>query len=407
MIGHTIGRQILRAGAIIAVCAGSGPAWSWQLQTLYRFCAAAHCSDGFSPVGRLVRDAAGVVYGVTGDGGAYSGGVVYSLAPDGEYQVLHAFTFSGDDGDYPAGGLASDAAGNLYGTTSTGGTDGIGTVFRIAPGGQEQLLYSFGGGQAGYDPSGDLLIDRSGNLFGTTISGGNFRFAGVVFELRHGSHERVLHEFCPTPSCLDGKSPGAGVIRDAAGNVYGTTAGGGVNHEGTLFVISPDGAESVLYSFCTAAGCTDGKQPQSDLILDEAGDLYGTTNGGGAKGAGTVFEVTAGGAETVLYSFCALPKCVDGVSPGAGVAMDDKGNLYGTTGAGGAYAGGTVFELTPGGSQSVLYSFCSAVKCADGQGPAAALIIDAAGNLYGTTENGGNGGAPGGGGGGTVFALRR
>jgi uncharacterized repeat protein (TIGR03803 family) len=244
---------------------------------------------------------------------------------------------------------------------------------------------------------------------------------------------KTLYSFCAQENCTDGSEPGAGVIMDAAGHLYGTTATGGnagpYVSAGTVFELTPNAAktkwtETVLYSFCAQGGtsCTDGDGPAAGLIRDAAGNLYGTTTGGGAhagpsgSGEGTVFELspdaTGTWTETVLYSFCAQENCTDGDSPEASLIRDAAGNLYGTTPTGGAHAalgngGGTVFELTRNAAKAtwtekVLYSFCAssvAVLCSDGAGPAGGLIRDAAGNLYGTTEAGGASGSD------TVFQL--
>jgi uncharacterized repeat protein (TIGR03803 family) len=209
----------------------------------------------------------------------------------------------------------------------------------------------------------------------------------------------------------DGSRPGASLIFDQAGNLYGTTEFGGAHGLGTVFKLAPnaDGSwrESVLHSFCPT-NCGDGEYPDTSLIFDQAGNLYSTTASGGAHEFGTVFQLVpnADGSwrESVLYSFCSRTNCCDGVGPFASLIFDQAGNLYGTTSAGGAHGGGIVFKLAPNADgswrESVLYSFCSRTNCGDGQEPWASLIFDQAGNLYGTTNLGG--GALGGG---TVFKL--
>jgi uncharacterized repeat protein (TIGR03803 family) len=227
--------------------------------------------------------------------------------------------------------------------------------------------------------------------------------------------EEVLYRFCPQTGCTDGSDPQAGLIMDKAGNLYGTTnalissfCSPGC---GTVFELTPNAAktkwtETVLYRFCLQAGCTDGSAPVAGLIMDKAGNLYGTTSAGGdssgcSTGCGTVFELTPNAAktkwtETVLYSFCPQAGCIDGAVPVASLIMDASGNLYGTTEAGGSspcpFGGcGTVFELTPNAAkwaEKVLYNFCAQPGCADGSGPVAGLIMHA-GHLYGTTVEGG------------------
>jgi uncharacterized repeat protein (TIGR03803 family) len=181
---------------------------------------------------------------------------------------------------------------------------------------------------------------------------------------------------------------------DKSGNLYGTTHWGGSNGAGVVFMVSPSGNEATLYNFCSQAYCTDGGEPQGSMVFDTNGNLYGTTNGGGAHGGGTVFMLTPSTDETVLYNFCSQSGCVDGIGPVAGVVLDKRGNLYGTTSAGGAGefadgGGGTVFKLKPTGEETVLYNFCSQTGCADGRSPSAAVVFDRSGNLYGTTYSGG------------------
>jgi uncharacterized repeat protein (TIGR03803 family) len=274
-----------------------------------------------------------------------------------------------------------------------------------------------------------LVEDTSGNLFGTT-EGGGANIGGTVFRLTPsgaGYNYTELYSFCLQANCTDGDGPFAGVIEDASGNLYGTTAEGGTNDVslcesagfvgcGTVFELMPSGSgytESVLYNFCSQGGvnCTDGAIPGTSLIEDASGNLYGTTYAGGANsvsacaydeyltGCGTVFKLTpspSGYTESVLYSFCSQTNCDDGFFPRASLIEDASGNLYGTTLGGGATGGGTVFKLTPNGSgyiESVLYSFCSqgGTSCTDGDGPLGALIEDVSGNFYGTTAAGGGG----------------
>ncbi|HWO27971.1 MAG TPA: choice-of-anchor tandem repeat GloVer-containing protein, partial [Candidatus Acidoferrum sp.] len=190
----------------------------------------------------------------------------------------------------------------------------------------------------------------------------------------------------------DGAQP-SGVILDSQGNLYGTNFEGGANHAGAVFKLTSEGAETVLYAFCMQTGCKDGSYPHAGVIRDSKGNLYGTTTQGGAYGGGSVFKLTSGGKETVLYNFCVQTACKDGAEPAASLVMDKEGNLYGTTEFGGtntcfATSCGTVFKLTPAGKETVLYSFGSHPR--DGNNPTLdALILDSKGNLYGTTPYGG------------------
>ena len=363
--------------------------------------------DGDEPDGGLIADSAGNLYGVTQFGGKSAGGsaffcsyqgcgTIFKLTPDGIESVLYSFT-GGNDGSVPLGALIADKAGNFYGTTGFGGTSGAGVVFKLAPGGLETVLYSFGGSPDGSAPGSGLFPDRAGNLYGTTEEGGDgtcsFLGCGTIFKIDSKGTETLLHSFAGTP---DGAFPAAGLIADSVGNFYGTTSQGGASGNGTVFKLSSAGKESVLHSF---KGGDDGSAPSnSGLIADVAGNLYGTTfNGGGSAGDGVVFKLTPDGIESVLHAF----KGDDGSNPNAGVIADSAGNLYGTTIGGGDHGTGTVFKLTPDGKETVLHSFAysDTIVSTDGVGPSAGLIADSSGNLYGTTENGGLSGA------GTVFKL--
>jgi uncharacterized repeat protein (TIGR03803 family) len=298
----------------------------------------------------------------------------------------------------------------------------------LAPGawaqGKYKTLHTFTGGKDGSFPYAGLIFDAVGNLYGATEMGGKCFYAsdcGVVFKLTASGDgswtESVLHTFCSLTNCRDGAYPEATtLIFDAAGNLYGTTRGGGAYGGGTIFKLTPNSngswTESVLYSFCSLTNCSDGSLPYAGLIFDAAGNLYGATLGGGnqcfyAIGCGVVFKLTASGdgswTESVLHTFCSLTNCSDGENPYAGLIFDQAGNLYGATEGGGNQcfynsSCGVVFKLTPNSNgnwtESVLYSFCSLTNCRDGAYPeATTLIFDAAGNLYGTTGAGGPGGS--------------
>ncbi len=349
-------------------------------------------TGGEGPDARLVRDSAGNLYGTTFRGGANDLGTVFKVTASGSESVLYSFGASASDGISPQGGLIMDSAGNLYGTTTEGGAnmDDSGTVYKISPSGTETILYSFTLDPDGAGPHGDLLMDSAGNLYGTTDSGGGHGSDGTVFKIASGT-ESVFYAFGAIAN--DGMQPEAGLITDSAGNFYGTSMSGGANGRGTVFKIA-SGAETILHSF--GAGTTDGTQPESDLIMDSAGNLYGTTPGGGANSHGTVFKIGPSGTETILYSFGA--NATDGQAPFQGLIMDSAGNLYGTTEGGGAHSNsGTVFKISASGTETVLYSF--GANATDGQYPTAGLIMDSAGNLYGTTTAGGANGW------GTVFLI--
>jgi uncharacterized repeat protein (TIGR03803 family) len=213
-----------------------------------------------------------------------------------------------------------------------------------------------------------------------------------VFKITPEGKETVLHSFCAQKRCADGLFPNGPLVFDQKGNLYGTTWQGGVYDKGVVFKISPKGKETVLYSFCGLHNCPDGANPSGSLVFDQKGNLYGTTNSGGALGGGTVFKLTAEGEETVLYGFCKQNNCADGAWP-RGLIFDQNGNLYGTTSYGGdptcSNGCGVAFKLTPKGKYTILHSFCARSKCTDGEYPNAGLIFDEKGYLYGTTNQGG------------------
>ena len=320
----------------------------------------------------MIIDAAGNLYGTTQFGGNYVQGSVYELTPTrgGGWMetVLHSFQQNGTDGIQPVAGLTMDAAGNLYGTTFAGGPYNGGTVFELTPsaggGWTETVLHNFNhDGSDGYTPEAGLVLDAAGDLYGTTHDGGTHNCGtpqsddgcGTVFELSPASGggwtETVLHSF--SNNGLDGIYPFAGpLIFDAAGNLYGTTYWGGAYGVGTVFELRPNGGgswtEAVLHNF--KQNGTDGGQPLAGLIFDTVGNLYGTTGLGGTYDSGTVFELTPSGGggwtESLLYSFCSQNGCPDGNQPQAGLVPDADGNLYGTTNRTTYDASGTVFELT-------------------------------------------------------------
>ena len=329
--------------------------------------------NGGGPYAGVIRDPAGNLYGTTSDGGAASVGVVYKLNAAGQETVLHTFT-GGADGSFPNAGVIRDSSGNLYGTTSSGGTANAGVVYTLDAAGRETVLYSFTGGADGSFPYAGVIRDSAGNLYGTTLVGGPAEL-GEVFELDAAGNETVLFSF---PGPTDGEWPTAGVIRDPAGNLYGTTEYGGRANAGVVYKVNTAGREKVLYSF---TGGADGSFPYAGVIRDSAGNLYGTTTAGGASNSGVVYKVNTAGQETVLYSFTGA---ADGGLPFAGVIRDSAGNLYGTTTAGGASNSGVVYKVNTAGQETVLYSFG-----AGGSFPYAGVIPDSAGNFYGTTSSGG------------------
>jgi uncharacterized repeat protein (TIGR03803 family) len=345
-------------------------------------------SDGNIPVA-LIMDSAGNLYGSTQGGGASPElvGTLFELAK-GSATIKTLAAFPVNLGAGPYGSLIMDGSGNLYGTTQFGGAANFGTVFELKKGSSKITTLASLDDAVGAYPTAGLIMDQSGNLFGTTSGHGPFG-AGTVFELTKGSGTiTVLAAF----DLANGGSPNGGVIMDGAGNLYGTANDGASFDEGSVFeVVKGSGTITTLASFDTANGAS----PYAGLILDTSGNLYGTTSSGGASGGGTVFELGKGsGTITTLAPF----DTANGAFPYAGLILDQSGNLYGTTEQGGTAGVGTVFELVRGsGSITTLASFAGS----NGGTPSAALIMDGAGNLYGTTDYGGAGSE------GTVFELAR
>jgi uncharacterized repeat protein (TIGR03803 family) len=390
--------------------------------------------DGHYPASNLISDAAGNLYGTTERGGTTAGGTVYELSPLSggawTYTELHAFHSSKTDGKNPYNGVTFDGAGNLYGTTDTGGLYGYGVVFELSPqsggGWSYQVIHNFQGSgfiKDGYSPKGPLAFDAAGNLYGTTFGGGTGGSCysggcGIVYMLSPlktgGWVEKVIYNFLGSP---DGSSPASGVVIDASGNLYGTTTSGGtlgfgcgtfIPGCGTVFELehASDGgwAEGVLYAFKN--NLRDGTGPSGALIFDGAGNLYGTAPYGGVchdSDCGAVFELSpksgGGWSEKVLYDF--QNNGTDGLNPEGNLVFDAAGTLYGTTNLGGTHNLGSVFQLTPKSSgkwsEKVLHSFKNGTT--DGQNPTSGLAIDSSGNLYGATSTGGATG------GGVVFEV--
>jgi uncharacterized repeat protein (TIGR03803 family) len=317
-----------------------------------------HDGGGVGLQGGLVRDPAGNLYSTTVAGGANDIGTVFKLDSSGKETVLHSF--AGPEGSYPYAGLIRDAGGNLYGTTlgDVHCTYGCGTVFKLDRAGKVTLLYSFKGGTDGAQPYGGLVRDNEGNLYGTTLAGGSSNCdgegCGIAFRLDMNGKETILHIFT---GGSDGGNVFDGLVRNSAGNLYGTTSSGGSSPEyGIVFKLDPSGQETVLYNF---TGGTDGGSPYSGLVQDVKGNLYGTTVFGGdlscsvdgvAPGCGTVFKLDTTGRETVLYSFTGGR---DGATPIGGLVIDSAGNFYGTASqrgdlsCGSGIGCGVVFDLTP------------------------------------------------------------
>lgn len=377
-------------------------------KTLYAF-GTPGTNDGMYPWSNVIFDAAGNLYGTTLDGGTHNYGTIFELSPgvNGQWTETILHEFLGPDGESPIAGLIFDAAGNLYGTAGFGGANGTGVVYELTPQNgtwNYSVIFNFGP----YPQSGDgifanssLVFDGSGNLYGTTNQGGGdsrcFQGCGTVFELSPLGGglwtEKVIHAF--HADGLDGELPVGGVALDNNGALYGTTQNGGTAGSGILFQLKYSSSqnawiETILHQFL--GGATDGSFPMAGVLIYK-GALYGTTDGGGANHFGTVYETTysetRGLVTNVIYSFNPTYSG-DGNSPQAGLTVDSKGDLYGTTQYGGAFNYyGTVFRLSKSGKgtwvETVLHSFGGN----DGFYPEATPTLHA-GRVYGTTTNGGN-----------------
>jgi len=422
--------------ALMLAVAMTGAAHAYKLRTLYSFCIQGGCADGREPASGLLQDSSGNLYGTALFGGANGVGAIYELVPNArktkwKYKVLYSFCGCTDGSD-PLSSLIIDNAGNLYGTTMAGGANDGGVVYRLVPNAKRtqwtlETLYSFCSASDCSDgrlPQSDLAYTGKGSgapydgtspLYGTTSQAGAHK-QGVVFSITPNGQswsELVLYDFCTLANCADGADPTAGLLIDPQGNIFGTTYYGGQSNQGTVFELSAARTETVLHSFCAQQDCLDGAFPAADLIMDAAENLLGTTFGGGSKGrncddigvsgCGTAFKLVPDGEAsqlTVLHDFCARKNCSDGGYPLASLMMDGAGNLYGATlyggGHGAATGSGTVFNLN---AAKPLYAFCKRDGCADGALPEGNLILDASGNIFGTTLQGGATGN------GTVFEL--
>jgi len=367
-----------------------------QAQTYKVLYAFQGSSDGAFPLGVIV-DSAGNLYGTTpadvGEGGYY--GSVYEITSAGQFVLLHSFTSDQiPSGSTPFATLARDPSGNLYGTTFYGGTDGAGVVFRLDVNNTYSVLYNFAarwGSPMGWGPIGSLALDLQGNLYGAGPGGKascNNGSCGMVFKLDPSGNLTMLRGFTKGKG---GIYPNAGLIRDASGNLFGTTSrGGNKGGHGVVFKLDPTGKETALYTF---AKKPDANSPQFGLVQDAAGNFYGTTQLGGLKGCpdglgpltcGTVFKIDPSGNETILYRFTGK---ADGGNPYGPLVIDKAGNLYGTAGWG-ANRYGVIFKVDPSGNESVLFAFPADSSL--GLGPQGGLAMDSLGNFYGTTYTGGD-----------------
>jgi len=311
------------------------------------------------------------------------------------------FLSAGFDGSNPVGGVVLAADGNFYGVTTNGGTEDDGVLYKVTPSGAVSTVYSFCAKAKcadGQFPTSGLIQGSDGNFYGTTQSGGA-NGGGIAFKVTPSGTLTVLYAFCSvyTTVCTDGKNPGQ-LVQGTDGNFYGT-AGGGTNtygngnQGGIVFQLTPAGKLTVLHSFCSQTNCSDGGLPSSGLVQASDGNFYGLAASGGSTGYGVAYRVTAGGAYSIVHSFCAVladKLCEDGGGPNGTLVEAADTSFYGVTQLGGpnvatGAGGGTAFNLTTGGTLTTLYSFCSQSNCTDGYAPASGLYLASDGNYYGTT----------------------
>jgi len=349
-------------------------------------------TNGANPIlDHLVQGIDGNLYGTTSAGGANSQGTVFKITTAGTLTTLYNFCqqASCSDGNEPVAGLALGTNGNLFGTTYGGGASNHGTVYQITPAGVLTVLHSFNGTD-GNTPTAGLVQSPSGTFFGTTAAGGTGTLFGTIFSFTSAGKFTSLHSFAAS----DGSDPYGRLVLASNGSLYGATTAGGSSNLGTVFKVTASGTLTSLASF----NGTNGMQPLSSPVQASNGNFYGATSGGGANGHGTLFQMTAAGTITTLYNFCPVAGCVDGSTPSGFLIQATDGNLYGTTRSGGKSNAGTIFKITTAGVVTTLYNFCPNSPCPDGSLPMAGLVQATDGNLYGATYYGGTGS-------GTIYSL--
>ena len=315
---------------------------SGGLTTLYTFTGG---SDGSQPYAKLMQGSDGNFYGTTSAGGDATGdGTVFKTTPAGGLTTLYTFT-GGNDGSQPQAGLVQGSDGNFYGTTTYGGTDGDGTIFKLTPAGRLTTLYTFTGGSDGSYPVAGLTQGSDGNFYGMASAGGDANGDGTIYKITPAGAFSVLYTF----SGSDGYQPVGKLVLGSDGNFYGAAYEGGASGDGTVFKITPAGALTTLYTF---TGGSDGSQPYAGLVQGSDGSLYGETSAGGANSTGTIFQLTPAGGFTTLYAFSET----DGAQPQSGLVLGSDGGFYGTTSAGGTSSAGTVFKLSVAAASSTFFT---------------------------------------------------
>jgi uncharacterized repeat protein (TIGR03803 family) len=403
MIRHIMSRHIMSRHktfhAILIALILSAAATAQTVTSLFAF----DGTDGAESYAALVQGTDGNLYGTTSGDGANNGGTVFKITTGGTLTTIYNFCSESNcaDGNRPRTGLTLGTNGNFFGATPGGGAYGGGNVFEITPAGKLTTIYNFcseANCDDGYEAVGTLIQASNGDFYGTTETGG-LNGAGTVFEVTPAGKYTVLWNFCSESNCTDGSEPAAGLVQATNGDFYGTTVYGGAEGQGIVYKITSAGVLTTLHSFCSKANCDDGDNPLAPLIQASNGNLYGTTEKGGTQSGdgGTVFEITPAGKLTTLFSFNGSG---DGDVIYAGVIQATDGNLYGMTTDSGPGGAGTIFKLTTGGTETTLYSFCSNDSCATGANPYASLFQSTNGEIYGVTSEAGSDYENG-----TVFSL--
>ena len=400
------------AALAIACLAHPCEAATYKLKPLHLFCQEANCTDGAVPLAPLLMDQSGALYGTTSQGGQFNnGGTVFQMVPNGkgyDYTVIHDFCQQANctDGTDPESAVVEDVSGNLYGVARQGGANGMGVLFKLAHDGDSwtyTVLHSFcarPGCADGTHPATSLSYagkasgaswDGVSPLFGTASQGGGHG-NGTVFALTpngSGFKYQVIYG-------MKTEEYASSVLVDPQGNVVVAASLGAKHGAGSIFQLAKDSwTKTAVYTFChqqQGTVCLDGFAPYGELLRDAQGNFFGATISGGVVNLGVVYEIRAGGGYKELYQFCPTLVCDDGANPQAGVVMDSGGHLFGTTSAGGPALRGNAFELSRDSGkwrESVIYDFCSARKCRDGNDPVGDLRIDGNGNLLGVTAYGG------------------
>jgi uncharacterized repeat protein (TIGR03803 family) len=408
--------NVLPVALGILLCVAAACAASAQTFTTLASFNAKESPLGAFPNGSLVQGLDGNLYGTTDEGGlcTWACGTVFNITPSGVVTSLYSFCSQNTCPNMPLAGLMMATSGNFYGTTlDPSGQCGskCGTIFEITPGGALTIIHTFASNE-GWNVTAPLIQAANGNFYGTGIQGGVSN-QGTIFETTPSGTLTDVYSFCSQPNCADGEEPVGGLVQAPSGSFYGTTVGGGMNSTscfdptcGTVFRVNENGELKTLYKFCAQAGCADGASPFGGLVQAGNGTFYGTTFLGGNNDSscgsvaysttcGVIFEMTAAGALTTLYRFCAQAGCPDGGNPDGTLIQGTDGNFYGYTRLGGPAGSscfnfcGSLFRITPEGILTTLYSFCAETNCADGWAPNGSLVQATDGDFYGTTQRGG------------------